>query len=57
MSLGHIGFTDDGFVFMTILSTLDGKPTQTTLQWRPDQAQEICQKILDAAEKAMEKLQ
>ena len=45
-----IGYTDDGLVFMVINSTLEGKPIQMTLQWKPVDALNIAEGIRQAIE-------
>ena len=47
-----IGFTNDGKVFMIIMSTIEGKPVETLLQWEPSQAKAISMEIDKAVTEA-----
>ncbi len=47
-----IGFTNDGQVFMLVLSKYEGKEFQTLLTWHPDEADGFAKDITDAAEAA-----
>ena len=47
-----IGYTNDGKIFMVIYSTMDGKPTETLVQWDTSQARELCQEIAKATTEA-----
>lgn len=46
---GNIGYTDDGMVFMTIMSQLDGKPTQTVVNMDIQQAESLSKELANAA--------
>jgi len=52
MNGGQVGYTDDGLVFVMFLSQIEGKPTQTVIQWTPEQAKAMSQAILNAANSA-----
>lgn len=52
--IDKIGFTDDGLVFMMILSTIEGKPVQTVLQFKPQEAVNLAKNIEQASIAAAE---
>ena len=52
---GQIGYTDDGKVFMTILTMIDDKPIQSVVQMEPSRAREVAKVIEQAATDAEEK--
>jgi hypothetical protein len=48
---GHkIGVTNDGMVFFLVLSSYEGKQFQTILTWHPDEAKQIANDFIEAAE-------
>lgn len=47
--IGKIGFTQDGLVFAVVLHTVDEKPLQTVLQWKPQDAIEVAKAIEQAS--------
>lgn len=46
---GKIGFTEDGYVFAEVLSSIEGKPVQTILQWEPLHAMEVAKALKNAS--------
>ena len=52
--IDKIGFTKDGMVFMVLLQSLEGKPVQTILQWKPQEAVKLAQSLEQASYAAWE---
>jgi len=52
VGIKSIGYTNDGLVFFQIVTTYEGQPLETTIQFGSEDATNFCKNIMQAVAKA-----